>query len=88
MPNILLSLPTSKRIGIQQLATRSMDDALRSFEGVLADKPTNLVALLGKVCQFMELHQQHGIQGHVRPESSMVDVNSLKRSSYSNKSYS
>ncbi|KAH7920613.1 TPR-like protein [Leucogyrophana mollusca] len=34
--------------GIQQLATRSMDDALRSFEGVLAVKPTNLVALLGK----------------------------------------
>jgi hypothetical protein len=26
-----------------------MDDALRSFEGVLAVKPTNLVALLGKV---------------------------------------
>ncbi|KAF9449178.1 RNA polymerase II-associated protein [Macrolepiota fuliginosa MF-IS2] len=34
--------------GIQQLATRSMDDALRSFDGVLAVKPTNLVALLGK----------------------------------------
>ncbi|EGO00400.1 hypothetical protein SERLA73DRAFT_122419 [Serpula lacrymans var. lacrymans S7.3] len=34
--------------GIQQLATRSMDDALRSFEGVLAEKPTNLIALLGK----------------------------------------
>ena len=36
-------------IGIQQLATRSMDDAMRSFEGVLAEKPTNIVALLGKV---------------------------------------
>lgn len=35
--------------GIQQLATRSMDDALRSFEGVLAEKPTNVIALLGKV---------------------------------------
>ncbi|KAL4073760.1 hypothetical protein V8B97DRAFT_1238806 [Scleroderma yunnanense] len=34
--------------GIHQLATRSMDDALRSFEGVLAEKPTNIVALLGK----------------------------------------
>ncbi|KDR75052.1 hypothetical protein GALMADRAFT_248915 [Galerina marginata CBS 339.88] len=34
--------------GIQQLATRSMDDAMRSFDGVLAEKPTNLVALLGK----------------------------------------
>jgi RNA polymerase-associated protein CTR9 len=36
--------------GIQQLATRSMDDAMRSFDGVLAEKPTNVVALLGKVC--------------------------------------
>ena len=26
-----------------------MDEAMRSFEGVLAQKPTNLVALLGKV---------------------------------------
>ncbi|KII92703.1 hypothetical protein PLICRDRAFT_51061 [Plicaturopsis crispa FD-325 SS-3] len=34
--------------GIQQMATRSMDDALRTFEGVLLEKPTNLVALLGK----------------------------------------
>jgi len=28
-----------------------MEDAMRSFEGVLAEKPTNLVALLGKVCR-------------------------------------
>ncbi|KAF5374557.1 hypothetical protein D9757_010165 [Collybiopsis confluens] len=34
--------------GIQQLATRNMDEAMRSFDGVLAKKPTNLVALLGK----------------------------------------
>ncbi|KAJ3802188.1 RNA polymerase II-associated protein [Lentinula aff. detonsa] len=34
--------------GIQQLATRHLDEALRSFEDVLATKPTNLVALLGK----------------------------------------
>ncbi|KAJ2930254.1 hypothetical protein H1R20_g6829, partial [Candolleomyces eurysporus] len=34
--------------GIQLLASRSLDDALRAFEGVLAEKPTNLVALLGK----------------------------------------
>ncbi|KAF6763213.1 RNA polymerase II-associated protein [Ephemerocybe angulata] len=34
--------------GIQQLATSALDDALRSFEGVLAGQPTNLVALLGK----------------------------------------
>ena len=29
-----------------------MDDAMRSFEGVLAEKPTNIVALLGKVGSF------------------------------------
>lgn len=29
-----------------------MDDALRSFDGVLAVKPTNLVALLGKVANM------------------------------------
>ncbi|KIY69855.1 TPR-like protein [Cylindrobasidium torrendii FP15055 ss-10] len=34
--------------GIQQLATRSMDDALRSFESVLMSKPTNVIALMGK----------------------------------------
>ncbi|KAJ3844010.1 RNA polymerase II-associated protein [Lentinula raphanica] len=34
--------------GIQQLATRHLDEALRSFEDVLATKPTNIVALLGK----------------------------------------
>jgi len=34
-----------------------MDDALRSFEGVLAEKPTNVVALLGKVCR--SLARQH-----------------------------
>ncbi|KAI0786580.1 RNA polymerase II-associated protein [Abortiporus biennis] len=33
---------------ILQLGNRSMDDALRSFDGVLAQKPTNVVALLGK----------------------------------------
>ncbi|KAI0267054.1 hypothetical protein BC834DRAFT_92917 [Gloeopeniophorella convolvens] len=33
---------------IHQLASRSMEDALRSFEAVLREKPTNLIALLGK----------------------------------------
>jgi RNA polymerase-associated protein CTR9 len=43
--------------GIQQLATRSMDEALRSFESVLAGKPTNLIALLGKVrVSFLSHH--------------------------------
>ena len=39
------------KIGIHQLATRSLEDALQSFEGVLAERPTNVVALLGKVCE-------------------------------------
>ncbi|KDQ55690.1 hypothetical protein JAAARDRAFT_37100 [Jaapia argillacea MUCL 33604] len=34
--------------GAHQLATNSLEDALRSFEGVLAQKPTNIVALMGK----------------------------------------
>ncbi|TFK25227.1 RNA polymerase II-associated protein [Coprinopsis marcescibilis] len=34
--------------GIQQLAQKNWDDALRSFEGVLTGSPTNIVALLGK----------------------------------------
>ncbi|KAI0250124.1 RNA polymerase II-associated protein [Lactifluus subvellereus] len=33
---------------IHQLANRSMEDALRSFDAVLKEKPTNLIALLGK----------------------------------------
>lgn len=45
------ALPTEPvcSLGIQQLATRNMDEAMRSFDGVLAAKPTNVVALLGKV---------------------------------------
>ncbi|KAJ7502428.1 RNA polymerase II-associated protein [Mycena galericulata] len=34
--------------GIHQLATRGMTDALASFNGVLEEKPTNLIALIGK----------------------------------------
>ncbi|CCL99651.1 uncharacterized protein FIBRA_01671 [Fibroporia radiculosa] len=34
--------------GVLQMGTRAMDDALRSFDGVLSQKPTNAVALLGK----------------------------------------
>ncbi|KAI0081989.1 RNA polymerase II-associated protein [Panus rudis PR-1116 ss-1] len=44
MPTILAFLTRA----ILQLGTRAMDDAMRSFEGVLANKPTNIVALLGK----------------------------------------
>jgi len=35
--------------GIQQLATRELDDAMQSFQTVLSEKPTNVIALLGKV---------------------------------------
>ena len=35
--------------GIQQLATGSMDEAYSSFDGVLAQNRTNLVAKLGMV---------------------------------------
>ncbi|KAK7056429.1 protein required for normal CLN1 and CLN2 G1 cyclin expression [Paramarasmius palmivorus] len=34
--------------GILQIDTRSFDEALRSFDQVLIEKPTNIVALLGK----------------------------------------
>lgn len=44
-----LGAPLKSAAGIQLLASRSLDDALRAFEGVLVEKPTNLVALLGKV---------------------------------------
>ncbi|KAL0956914.1 hypothetical protein HGRIS_003018 [Hohenbuehelia grisea] len=44
LSNMLLFLTR----GIQQLATRSLDDALRSFNSILMEKPTNLIALLGK----------------------------------------
>ena len=35
--------------GILLLATGSMEDAKGSFDGVLAQNPTNVVAILGKV---------------------------------------
>jgi hypothetical protein len=35
--------------GIHQMATRSPEDALRCFDGVLSKHPTNVIALLGKV---------------------------------------
>lgn len=36
-------------VGIHQMATRSMEDALRCFDAVLNTHPTNVIALLGKV---------------------------------------
>ncbi|KDQ14109.1 hypothetical protein BOTBODRAFT_32898 [Botryobasidium botryosum FD-172 SS1] len=44
--------------GIYLLSTRSMDEALRSFEGVLQMKPTNIVALLGKA-RILYARRQH-----------------------------
>lgn len=40
-------------VGIHQLATRSMEDALRCFDAVLATHSTNVIALLGKVCAII-----------------------------------
>jgi len=37
-------------LGIHQMATRSMEDAFRCFEAVVSKHPTNVIALLGKVC--------------------------------------
>jgi RNA polymerase-associated protein CTR9 len=37
-------------VGIHQMATRSMEDALRCFDAVLNLRPTNVIALLGRVC--------------------------------------
>ena len=36
-------------LGISQLTMRNLDEAHRSFDAVLAEKPTNLIALMGKV---------------------------------------
>ena len=45
------SSPSSHNyVGIHQMATRSMEDALRCFDAVLLTHPTNVIALLGKVC--------------------------------------
>ncbi|THH14902.1 hypothetical protein EW146_g5490 [Bondarzewia mesenterica] len=43
-PSTLLMLTRA----IHQLASRSMDESLRTFEAVLLEYPTNLVALMGK----------------------------------------
>ncbi len=41
--------PFDTSSAILQLSSGDMENALRSFDGVLAEKPTNVVALLGKV---------------------------------------
>jgi hypothetical protein len=37
------------RLAIQQLANREMKEALAGFNTILSEKPTNLIALLGRV---------------------------------------
>lgn len=44
-----LNVSFLNRVGIHQMATRSMEDALRCFDAVLTLRPTNVIALLGKV---------------------------------------
>ena len=50
MPVCYLTLLNIVITGILQLGTgvQTMDDALRTFDSVLSQKPTNVVALLGK----------------------------------------
>lgn len=54
-----------------------MDDALRSFEGVLAEKPTNLVALLGKVYIYI----------YPNPDHNSISVNFQARILYARRQY-
>ncbi|KAJ6625349.1 RNA polymerase II-associated protein [Mycena sp. CBHHK59/15] len=53
------SCPQFASLGIQQLATRAMGDALVSFNGVLDVQPTNLIALMGKASSYITTHQIH-----------------------------
>lgn len=49
LPTVSFSTSLLTRVGIHQMSTRSMDDALRCFDAVLLKHPTNVIALLGKV---------------------------------------
>lgn len=57
-----------------------MDDALRSFDGVLAEKPTNVIALLGKVRTNVTL--SYSIQNLDRLEFSTPGGNINRRLGY------
>ena len=88
------SLPPSvtllNRVGIHQMATRSMEDALRSFEAVLLTRPTNVIALLGKVCIIWRPDIVEHPGTHVysnRGASSMLEDNTPKLSNFSKMSY-
>ena len=77
-------------VGIHQMATRSMEDALRSFDAVLAMHPTNVVALLGKVCtaRGSNVVKNPGVHVHSnRPASSTLDDNMLRLSNFSKTCY-
>ena len=86
---ILLSTWLLNYVGIHQLATRSMDDALRCFDAVLSTHPTNVIALLGKVCTI----RSSGMANFViyiyldRHASCMLADNTHKLSNFSKMSY-
>ena len=77
-------------VGIHQMATRSMEDALRSFDAVLSTHPTNVIALLGKVLPTYSPHVVKKNWAHVysnRHASSTLDGNTPRRSNSSKMSY-
>jgi len=91
---IFTSTPSSASflncVGIHQMATRSMEDALRCFDAVLATHPTNVIALLGKVCTTLGSNIVENPGVYVcsdRHASSMLDANTPKLSNSSKRSY-
>jgi hypothetical protein len=54
-----------------------MDDAQRSFDGVLAVKPTNVVALLGKVV-YIAVQSLHTNENLARRQFSTLGATSRK----------
>jgi len=91
---IFTSAPSSASslscVGIHQMATRSMEDALRCFDAVLSTHPTNVIALLGKVCttQGSNVVKTSGVHVYSnRRASSTLDANTPKLSSFSKMSY-
>lgn len=71
--------------GMYQLAVTNLDDAQRSFDAVLIEKKTNIVALVGKV-----RNRHLALWATLKLCSRLVLLshasNSRQRSSYTNKS--
>lgn len=77
-------------VGIHQMATRSMEDALRCFDAVLSTQPTNVIALLGKVrpTRGSNIVSNTGVHIHSnRHAFFMLDGNILRLSNFSKMSY-